>query len=123
MFPPDLDVETNPGQNVDWEKEGMRREVLFLREYARELEQRLNSQNLTPQERQQADYLRNLQQNTLRNAENNYRSRYGSLVEDGSNKKGMSGGVIALIIIGVVAVVGGVVFLLTRNKGQGERKL
>ncbi|CAG8639989.1 888_t:CDS:10 [Ambispora leptoticha] len=62
--------------------EGLKREVLFWREYARSLEQRLNNQNLTPQERQQADYLRNLQQNTLRNAESAYQSRYGTLSED-----------------------------------------
>ena len=119
MMPPELDVETNPNQNTDWEKEGLRREVLFWREYARELEARLNNQNnLTPQERQQADYLRNLQQNTLRNAESAYQSRYGSLSEDGSDKKGMSGGMIALIIIGIAIVVGGIIFLLTRNKNK-----
>jgi hypothetical protein len=60
-----------------------------------------------------------LQQNTLRNAENAYQNRYGSLVEDGSNKgKGLSVGVIFLIIIGIAVLVGGIIFLLTRNKGQ-----
>ncbi|CAI2193296.1 15902_t:CDS:2 [Funneliformis geosporum] len=78
MMPPELDVETK---------------------------QRLNNQNLTPQERQQSDYLRNLQQNTLQNAENNYQSRYGALNEDGSDKgKGMGGGMIALIAIGILAI-------------------
>jgi hypothetical protein len=94
---------------------------LFWREYARSLEERLNSQNLTPEERQQSDYLRNLQQNTLRNAESNYRSRYGSLSEDGSdnkNKGGLGRGMIALIVIGILATVGGFIFLLTRNKNK-----
>lgn len=116
MMPPELDVETNPGQNTDWEKEGLKREVLFWREYAKSLEERLNNQNLTPQERQQSNYLRNLQQNTLRNAESNYRNRYGELTEDDPNKgKGMSGGIIFLMIIGALVVVGGIIFLLTRN--------
>ncbi|CAI2196797.1 7360_t:CDS:2, partial [Funneliformis geosporum] len=84
MFPPELDVST-----------------------VRELEASLNNQtNLTPEEQQQSDYLRNLQQNTLRNAENNYRSRYGALNEDGSDKgKGMGGGVIFLLAIGGIALV------------------
>src|SRR6185312_355452 len=118
MMPPELDVETNPGQNTDWEKEGLRREVLFWREYARELEQRLNNQtNLTPEQRQQSNYLRNLQQNTLRNAESAYQSRYGNLSENGSdkNKGGLSGGVIALIIIGGIVLVGGIIYFLTRR--------
>lgn len=120
MFPPELDVETNPNQNTDWEKEGLKREVLFWREYARELEVRLaNQNNLTPEQRQQNDYLRNLQQNTLRNAESNYQSRYGSLSEDGSDKgKGLSGGVIALLIIGRIAIVGIIIALLVRNKSK-----
>jgi len=119
MMPPELDVETNPNQNTDWEKEGLKREVLFWREYARSLEERLNSQNLTPEERQQSNYLRNLQQNTLRNAESNYQNRYDNLSEDGSDNKdkdGLGGGMIFLIIIGVATVVGGIIFLLTRNK-------
>src|SRR5947199_9920383 len=117
MMPPELDVETNPSQNTDWEKEGLKREVLYWREYAKSLEQRLNNQNLTPEERQQSDYLRNLQQNTLRNAESAYQSRYGTLSEDGSDKgKGLGGGIIALIVIGTLALVGGLIFLLTRNK-------
>ena len=118
MMPPELDVETNPGQNTDWEKEGLKREVLFWREYARELEQRLNNQtNLTPEQRQQSNYLRNLQQNTLRNAESAYQSRYGNLSENGSdkNKGGLSGGVIALIIIGGIVLVGGIIYFLTRR--------
>jgi hypothetical protein len=94
----------------------LKREVLFWREYAKSLEERLNNQNLTPQERQQSNYLRNLQQNTLRNAESNYRNRYGELTEDDPNKgKGMSGGIIFLMIIGALVVVGGIIFLLTRN--------
>ena len=122
MMPPELEVSANPEQNTDWEKEGLKREVLFWREYAKELEQRLNNQtSLTPEERQQTDYLRNLQQNTLRNAESAYQSRYGSLTEDnpnGDKGKGMSGGVIALLIIGEVVLVGGIIFLLTRNKNK-----
>jgi len=111
LAPPELELSTNEGQNTDWEKEGLKREVLFWREYAKSLEQRLNNQNLTPQERQQADYLRNLQQNTLRNAESNYQSRYGNLTEDGSDKgKGLSGGIIALLIIGLLVLVGGIIF-------------
>ncbi|MCE8163138.1 MAG: hypothetical protein I3273_03155 [Candidatus Moeniiplasma glomeromycotorum] len=111
MFPPELDVSANPNQNVDWEKEGLRNEVLFLREMVRELEARLNNQtNLTPEERQQGNYLQNLQQNTLRNAESSYQSRYGTLNEDGSDKgKGMSRGMIFLLIIG------GFIFLLTKE--------
>ena len=118
MFPPELDVEVNPQQNTDWEREGLRNEVLFLREMVRELEQRLSNQsNLTPEQRQQSNYLRNLQQNTLRNAESAYQSRYGNLSEDGSdkNKGGISGGVIALLIIGGIVLVGGMIFLLTRK--------
>ncbi|CAI2192215.1 13242_t:CDS:2, partial [Funneliformis geosporum] len=77
------------------------------RAYAKELEQRLNNQsNLTPEERQQSNYLRNLQRNTLNSAENNYQSRYGTLNEDGSDKgKGLSGGVIALLVVGGIALV------------------
>jgi hypothetical protein len=86
----------------------------------RELEQRLSNQsNLTPEERLQSSYLRNLQQNTLQNAENTYRNRYGSLTENNPNDnkgKGMSGGVIALLVIGGVVLVGGMVFLLLKNK-------
>jgi hypothetical protein len=117
MFPPEPEVETNPGQKIDWEKEGLKKEVLFWRTYAKELERKLNNQNLTPQERLQSSYLRNLQQNTLRNAENAYQSRYGTLTEDGSdNGKGLSAGIIFLIIIGIAVLVGGLIFLLTRNK-------
>jgi len=67
--------------------------------------------------------LQNLQQNTLRNAENTYQSRYGSLNEDGSDKgKGLSGGVIALLIIGGIALIGGFIFLLTKeNKKRPKR--
>jgi len=84
----------------------------------RELEQRLSNQsNLTPEQRQQSNYLRNLQQNTLRNAESAYQSRYGNLSENGSNNKGkgMSGGMITVIIIGIAILVGGVIFLLARK--------
>jgi len=83
------------------------------------MEKSLNNQNLTPEQRQLNDYLRNLQKNTLLNAENNYRSRYGDLTEDNPNKgKGMSGGMIALIVIGIAIVIGGIIFLLTRNKNK-----
>jgi len=78
-----------------------------------------NQTNLTPEERLQSSYLRNLQQNTLRNAERNYTDRYGSLTENnpsGNKDKGMSGGVIALIIGGGIVLVVGIVFLLMRNK-------
>jgi hypothetical protein len=52
----------------------------------RELEARLNNpSNLTPEERQQSNYLRNLQQNTLNSAENSYSSKYGKLTEDSPN--------------------------------------
>ncbi|CAG8753810.1 14655_t:CDS:2, partial [Ambispora leptoticha] len=78
MFPPELNVELNPTPSNS--------------KYSRELQQRLNNQsNLTPEERQQSNYLRNLQQNTLQNAENSYKNKYGSLVEDkpkGSDNKG-----------------------------------
>ncbi|CAI2164790.1 4666_t:CDS:2 [Funneliformis geosporum] len=84
-------------------------------------EQRLNNQsNLTPEERQQANYLRNLQQNTLQNAENSYKDKYGELKEDSSNNpnkgKGMDKGVIALLIIAGVAIVGVIVYFLIRKK-------
>ncbi len=68
MFPPELDIETNP------------------------------------------------QQNTLSRAEQAYQSQYGSLSEDGSDKKGMNGGVIALLMIGGIALVGGIIYFLSRNK-------
>ncbi|CAG8661868.1 175_t:CDS:2, partial [Racocetra persica] len=91
-------------------------------DHAKSLEQRLNNQNLTPQERQQADYLRNLQRNTLRNAENNYQTRYGDLTEDDPNKgKGLSGGIIALIVIGIAIIVGGIIFLLTRRDEESDK--
>ncbi|MEG7979333.1 MAG: hypothetical protein NY202_05630 [Mollicutes bacterium UO1] len=87
---------------------------------ARELESRLNNQpNLTPEERLQSNYLRDLQQNTLRSAERNYTDRYGNLTEDNSNgnkDKGMSGEMIALLIISGIVLVGGIIFLLMRNK-------
>ena len=84
----------------------------------RELEQRLsNSSNLTPEERLQSNYLRNLQQNTLQNAENSYKDKYGKLKEDSPNKgKGISGGVIALIIVGGVVVIGIIGYLIFRSK-------
>jgi hypothetical protein len=118
MFPPALDVEVNPNSKVDWEKEGLKQEVLFLRELVKELEKKLSKpDNLTPEEKQQANYLKKLQQNTLNSAEDAYKNKYGILSEDGSEKgKGLSGGVIALIVVGVVALVGGIIFLLTRNK-------
>jgi hypothetical protein len=86
------------------------------------LEQKLKNQNLTPEERQQADYLRNLQQNTLRNAESAYRDRYGDLTEDGSDNKdkGLSGGMIFLIIIEILIIVGGIIFFLTKNKKKAK---
>ena len=121
MFPPELEVNNNGNQpNFDWEREGLRNEVLLLRETVRELEQRLNSnQPTTNEERQQSNYLRNLQQNTLRNAESAYQTQYGSLNEDDPNKrKGMSVGMIALLTIGGIAIVGGIIFLLTRNKSK-----
>jgi len=119
LFSPELKISANEGQKIDWEQKGLKELVLFWRTYAKELEQKLNSQSLTPQEIQQANYLRNLQQNTLRRAEDNYRSRYGELTEDDPNKgKGLSGGMIALIVIGIAIVVGGIIVLLTRNKNK-----
>jgi hypothetical protein len=121
MFPPELDVEVNPSSNVNWEQQGLRNEVLLLREMVRELESS-NQSNLTPEQRQQNDYLRNLQQNTLQNAENSYKDKYGSLVEDkpkGSNKdKGLSGGVITLIVVGVIVLVGIIVYFLLRKNSR-----
>ncbi|CAG8610623.1 11329_t:CDS:2 [Ambispora gerdemannii] len=102
--PPELEVSANPQQtNFNWEQQGLRNEVLLLREMVRELETRLaNQTNLTHEERLQSNYLRNLQQNTLRSAESSYQSRYGTLTEDNPNKnKGISGGVIALLIGGL----------------------
>ncbi|CAG8472252.1 2692_t:CDS:2, partial [Scutellospora calospora] len=109
-------------------QEGLRREVLFWREYARSLEQRLSNQNnLTPQERQQSNYLRNLQRNTLNSAESNYKNKYGSLVEDkpkGSDNKdkGMSGGVIALMVIGGIILTNGEAEQLRRKVEELERE-
>ena len=88
------------------------------------MEQRLRNQNnLTPQERQQSNYLRRLQQNTLQNAENSYKDKYGSLVEDkpkssSGKNKGMSGGVIALLIIVGIAMVGVIVYFLIRKSSK-----
>jgi len=87
----------------------------------RELEQRLrNSSNLTPEERLQSNYLKNLQQNTLQNAENSYKDKYGELKEDSSNNpnkgKEMDKGVIALLIITGIAIVGVVFYFLIRKK-------
>ncbi|MEG7978636.1 MAG: transmembrane domain-containing protein [Mollicutes bacterium UO1] len=89
-----------------------------MRELVRELEQRLNTnQPMTNEERQQTNYLQRLQQNTLQSAERNYTDRYGSLTEDNPNKgKGMSGGVIALLVVGGVVIIGLVSFLLLRNR-------
>jgi hypothetical protein len=119
MFPPELEVANNNNQpNFDWEKEGLRNELLFLREAVRELEQRLaTNQPITPEERQQSNYLQRLQQNTLRSAENAYSDRYGNLSEDDPNKDkgGLSGGVIALLIIGGIGLIIGIIFLLTRK--------
>ncbi|CAG8789856.1 7141_t:CDS:2, partial [Racocetra fulgida] len=91
MYPPQLDISNK--------KEGLKREVLFWREYAKELEKKLaNQNNLTPEEKQQANYLKKLQQNTLQSAEKSYKDKYGELKEESSDKgKGLSGGVIALI--------------------------
>ena len=121
MFPPELDVEVSSQQNTNWEQQGLRNEVLLLREMVRELEQRLrNSSNLTPEERLQSNYLKNLQQNTLQNAENSYKDKYGELKEDSSNNpnkgKEMDKGVIALLIITGIAIVGVVFYFLIRKK-------
>lgn len=127
MFPPELDVEINPQQNNDWEREGQRREIFYLRESVKELQRQLaeskkkprNQQypNEVPHQERQISYLLNLHQNTQRRAEQAYQSRYGDLIEDNPNKgKGMSGGMIALIVVGILVVGGGLIFLLTRNK-------
>ncbi|CAG8451775.1 7335_t:CDS:2 [Scutellospora calospora] len=108
-------------------KEGLKREVLFWREYAKELEKKLaNQNNLTPEEKQQANYLKKLQQNTLNSAENAYSSKYGKLTEDNPNDnkgKGMSGGVIALLVVGGIVIMGGIIFLLTRGRKKIRKQL
>lgn len=124
MYPPQLDISNSGSQsNFDWEKEGLKREVLFWREYARELEKKLNNQsNLTPQQKQQANYLKKLQQNTLNSAEKSYKDKYGELREESpKNEKGksMDGRTIALIIGGIVggiAIIGGLVYFLKKRK-------
>ncbi|CAG8465281.1 10490_t:CDS:10 [Gigaspora margarita] len=120
MYPPQL--------NISNEKEGLKREVLFWREYAKELEKKLaNQNNLTPEERQQANYLRRLQQNTLNSAESSYKNKYGSLEEDKSNNdkgKGMGGGMIALMVVGVVALAGKLDYIerLTKNPSSFSKE-
>jgi hypothetical protein len=59
-----------------------------------------------------------LHQNTQQKAENAYKSKFGELKEDGSNNenKGMSGGMIALLVVGGITLVGVIIFLLTRIK-------
>jgi len=126
MYPPQLDISNNGNQpNFDWEKEGLKREVLFWREYAKELEKKLTNQNsLTPEERQQANYLKKLQQNTLNSAEKAYSSKYGSLSEgnpkNSSKDKGTN---YALWIIGggVILVVGIIVYLWAMNSKRKSK--
>ena len=66
MFPPALDIEVKPSSSVDWEKEGLKKEVLFLRELVKEMEKKLSKpSNLTPEEKLQSNYLKKLQQKVI----------------------------------------------------------
>lgn len=118
MFPPELEVSANPSQtNLDWEQEGLRNEVLLLRETNRELESRLaNQNNLTPEERLQSNYLLNLQQNTLKSAETAYQNKYGNLTE--TNPKPQGGKILLSIIIGafILLPIGMIMFLIIKNR-------
>ncbi|CAI2161860.1 14262_t:CDS:2 [Funneliformis geosporum] len=67
------------------EKEGLKQEVLRLRELTREMEGRLSDPNLSPQQRQQVNYLQTIQRNTLQRAEQNYQNKYGNLDEKPTN--------------------------------------
>ncbi|CAI2194626.1 16132_t:CDS:2, partial [Funneliformis geosporum] len=94
MFPPELDISTNLGQ--DQNQEGYRRQCLFMRECAKESERQLeeskkkpkNQQhpNEIPHQERQISYLLNLHRNAQRRAEQAYQSRYGELTEDDPNK-------------------------------------
>ncbi|CAI2162568.1 17833_t:CDS:2 [Funneliformis geosporum] len=67
------------------QKEGLKQEVLRLRELTREMEGRLSDPNLSPQQRQQVNYLQTIQRNTLQRAEQNYQNKYGNLDEKPTN--------------------------------------
>lgn len=128
MFSPELDVPSNNNSNFNWEQEGLRREVLYWRESVRELKRQLEESkkkspsqrhpNEIPHQARQISYLLRLHQNTQQKAENAYKSKFGELKEDGSNNenKGMSGGMIALLVVGGITLVGVIIFLLTRIK-------
>ena len=131
MPSPELDIPSNNNSNFNWEQEGLRREILYWRESIRELQRQLEESkkkslnqrhpNEIPHQARQISYLLRLHQNTQQKAENAYKNKYGELKEDSSNNKnkGLSGGVIALIIVGVVggiALMGWLIYSLTKNK-------
>ena len=137
MPSPELDISSNNNSNFNWEQEGLRREVLYWRESVRELQRQLEESrrrppnqrnpNEIPHQERQISYLLRLHQNTQQKAENAYKNKYGELKEDGSNdnkNKGLSGGAIALIIVGVVggiALIGGLIYRLPPGrKGMEE---
>ena len=86
MMPPELELSVNPRQNADWEREGMRREVLYWRESVRELQRQLEESkkkspnqrhpNEIPHQQRQISYLLRLHQNTQQKAENAYKNKY-----------------------------------------------
>jgi hypothetical protein len=88
LMPSELEISKNNNQSsFDWEREGLRQEVLYWREYTRQLEQRLASNPpTTVEERQQSNYLLRLQRNTLQSVEQSYQGHYGDLIESDKNK-------------------------------------
>jgi hypothetical protein len=88
--------------------------------------------NEIPHQARQINYLLKLHQNTRKKSEQAYQTKYGKAELDalispnsdnkGDKGKGMSGGTIALIVVGGVVLVGVVVYLLKRSKG-GKKTL
>jgi hypothetical protein len=134
VLPPELELSSGNSKDFDWEKEGSKKEILYWRESVKELQRQLEESkkkplnqrkpNEIPHQARQISYLLILHQNSQQKSEQAYQDKYGkaeldALISSNSNnpnEKGMSGGMIALLIIGGVILVGGIIFLLTRSK-------
>lgn len=114
-------------QNFDWEKEILKKEVLTLREHTKELEKKLaeSKKDKSPKSEKQLkqeSYLLKLHQNTQKNAEQSFESKYGKTELDAllgssqQSKKNYWPWIIGGGLIGGGLIIGIVVYFLTKNK-------
>jgi hypothetical protein len=133
LFPADLELSDGGKGDFDWEKEGLKKEVLTLRESVKELERKMKAKSTgkkikSGEELEMENYLLELHQNTQEQAEQAYENKYGkseldllSANEVQQPKKNHLPLIIGGVLIGGGIIVG-LIFLakfLAKNKKHG----